>query len=318
MTSKPNINIINEQLSKFRRLLQLKYHFYVNSEYANTADFEENKDNRFGKIPSLFEPKKTSIYVDNFIDHLTNNIYNNLSKKAKRNLTKHEFQAINSIRSKNIVIRPADKGAGICVMSTGMYETKCYALLGNTKEYRLVDSINVDNIMENSNKILNKFKNNGIISQKEFDFATAYTPRIPVFYGNPKVHKQNIPLRPIISQIDGPTSRLNKLADNLLTTTEARVDNLIKDTPSFLNMVLGMDIPKGALLVTMDVTSLYTNIPWEEGVDLVVREFTLAELTMDPKLLRELLEFILHNNFFAYNQKYYQQTFGTAWVQEWR
>ena len=65
-------------------------------------------------------------------------------------------------------------------------------------------------------------------------------------------------------------------------------------------------------LVTMDVTSLYTNIPWEERVNLVVQEFAITEPTVDPALLRELLNYILHNNFFSYNDKFYRQTFGTA------
>ena len=192
------------------------------------------------------------------------------------------------------------------------YTKKNVTLLNNEKEYEKVDNIDLDNIMLKSTNILTKFKNHVIITAKELDFATTFKPRTPVFYGNPKVHKGGNPQRPIISQIDSPTSRLNQLADRLLTTTEDRVDGLIRDTPSFLRMVVGMDIPDGALLVTMDVTSLYTNILWEEGVRLVTGEFVRAEPSIDPTLLVELLEFILQNNFFMYNQQSCQQTFGTA------
>jgi len=33
----------------------------------------------------------------------------------------------------------------------------------------------------------------------------------PTFYGIPKIHNLGAPLRPIVSQINGPTSRLSEL-----------------------------------------------------------------------------------------------------------
>jgi len=51
---------------------------------------------------------------------------------------------------------------------------------------------------------------------------------MPRFYGIPKVHKQNIPLRPIVSQINGPTSKVNELVDYYLSVAETQIPYLFR------------------------------------------------------------------------------------------
>lgn len=105
---------------------------------------------------------------------------------------------------------------------------------------------------------------------KELQTLVSYEIRTPQFYGLPKVHKPNNPIRPIVSQINGPTYALNKIVDKALVFAESQVPHLVIDTKSFLNKIIKTLLPNGVILVTFDVTSLYTNIEWEEGIRLVV------------------------------------------------
>ena len=43
----------------------------------------------------------------------------------------------------------------------------------------------------------------------------------------------------------------------------------IKDTTDFINFIERKKLPRNTLLVSMDVTSLYTNIPQEQGMQIV-------------------------------------------------
>ena len=64
----------------------------------------------------------------------------------------------------------------------------------------------------------------------------------------------------------------------------------------------------------MDVTSLYTNMPQEEGITIVcnVYNFHANNPPIATNFLREMLSLILKENSFQFNGKDYLQTNGTA------
>ena len=69
------------------------------------------------------------------------------------------------------------------------------------------------------------------------------------------------------------------------------------------------------MLVSMDVTSLYTNIPHEEGITIVCKTYEKFHLSKPPiptLYLRDMLRLILKENSFHFNGKNYLQTHGTA------
>ena len=72
-------------------------------------------------------------------------------------------------------------------------------------------------------------------------------------------------------------------------------------------------IPPGVLLVTMDVTSLYANIPHVDGVDACYKflnEHRVTDISTD--VLCSLISFILTHNNFVFDDHSYLQTSGTA------
>ena len=72
-------------------------------------------------------------------------------------------------------------------------------------------------------------------------------------------------------------------------------------------------LPENAILVTMDVSALYTNIPQNEGVQCVEEELNKRKNPKVPTgFLTRLLEIILKYNIFEFNQELYQQVIGTA------
>ena len=74
-------------------------------------------------------------------------------------------------------------------------------------------------------------------------------------------------------------------------------------------------IHQDTILVSMDVASLYTNIPQEEGITTVCRAYDTFHNNNPPiptKYLREMLDLILKENSFQFNGENYLQTHGTA------
>ena len=67
-----------------------------------------------------------------------------------------------------------------------------------------------------------------------------------------------------------PTSRISKLVDEHIKQYVPLTESYITDTQHFIKKIKSLgNIPEGALLCTLDVSSLYTNIPNEEGIKVV-------------------------------------------------
>ena len=72
---------------------------------------------------------------------------------------------------------------------------------------------------------------------------------------------------------------------------------------------------ENTVLVSMEVTSLYTNIPREEGITTVCNAYETFYKSSPPiptRFIREMLQLILKENSFQFNGKHYFQIHGTA------
>ncbi|XP_068670189.1 uncharacterized protein [Montipora foliosa] len=144
---------------------------------------------------------------------------------------------------------------------------------------------------------------------------TPNPPRIPVFYTLTKIHKAKPVGRPIISGCEGPTERMPSFVDSLLQPVAKVQKSYLKDTTEFINFIERTKVPENTFLVSMDVTSLYTNIPQEEGITVVCNAYEVFHENNPPiptALLREMLGLILKENSFQFNGRNYLQTHGTA------
>ncbi|CAH3019778.1 unnamed protein product, partial [Porites evermanni] len=150
---------------------------------------------------------------------------------------------------------------------------------------------------------------------KKWLSQTPSPPRIPLFYTLTKIHKPVLTGRPIISGCDGPTERISSFLDHILQPIAKVQKSYLKDTTQFINFIEKRKVPNNAILVSMDVTSLYTNIPQEEGLNTVCKAyeaFYKNDTPIPTNSLRSLLRLILQENSFQFNGRNYLQTHGTA------
>ena len=103
------------------------------------------------------------------------------------------------------------------------------------------------------------------------------------------------------------------MLDIILQPLLLNTKSYIKDTPDFLRKIEELTILSEENFFTLDVTSLYTNIPLEESLDIMEKEFFPKTNCCLPILyLRKLLELILKCNNFKFDRKHYLQINGTA------
>jgi hypothetical protein len=317
---KPKLDQLNKDFLRFERKLQLFYFFkQKNNEDAGPYRRGILEGN------STWWPKKLNAHITKMCHDIKEECYKSLTKsKIKPNLTKDEISALQSLKNnKKIIIKKCDKGGGIAVMDSDSYLNKVTEMVSDAKTYR---NTNVDDSIEvkqSCDTLISNLGSQGLLNKKQLQYLTNFEPRCPLFYGLPKVHKPNIPLRPICSQIEGPTSRLNELVDKYLTVAEQSIPFLLQDTTAYLLLIeQNKHVSPNTILCTVDVTSLYTNIPHEEGAQWVADfyEETLplwngqcnGLCPIDKLTLYNYMLFILRNCTFEFNARQYTQLYGTT------
>ena len=247
-----------------------------------------------------------------------------LFNNYRSNLTKLEQTALNNLRKNdNIVIKPADKGGATVLMNKSAYLTEAYRQLGNVNYYTKLDEPIYKNNISKINDILQKMFGDGFITNKQLEFLRATdADRARVFYLLPKIHKPlakwpqaDMPEgRPIVSDTGSESYRVSKFIDSHTRPISVRHPAYVKDTYDFINKVRGVTIPTNAVLITGDVSSLYTNMNLD-------RTLSVARTALDKcrplekksnGYLCDLLDVTLRNNDFTFNGDHYLHTCGTA------
>ena len=147
--------------------------------------------------------------------------------------------------------------------------------LDDRKNYMPLETPMVQETSRRVEEIINDLHQGNHIDTmtKKWLSQTPSPPRIPVFYTLTKIHKPVLTGRPIISGCDGPTERISSFLDHILQPIAKAQKSYLKDNTQFINFIEKMKVPNNAILVSMDVTSLYTNIPQEEGIHTVCKAY---------------------------------------------
>ena len=216
----------------------------------------------------------------------------------------------------DVVILPADKGNATVVMSKEEYDRKIMALL-DTPTYRKLPR---DPTASQENKIsrtLLKLKKDKKLPLRVYDRLRPSGPQPPRIYGLPKIHKPDVPLRPIVSCINSPTYRLSQHISTLIPPLAGHTETAVKNSAALVEELSHERVTQDELLVSFDVSSLFTNVPVPEAVE-VIREMLkrdpkLSErTTLDADTIADLLSLCLKSTYFRYNSCYYEQKEGAA------
>lgn len=275
--------------------------------------------------PSTFNPRGSN-GLETFI---TNN-YEAVSKlptiRHKRwNISLQEKQAIKDLaNNKSIVIKPADKGSGVVIMNTHDYILEAHRQLSDTNFYELLNSDLTTEFTLEIDTYLKRMYLNKEIDKKAYQFLSPsnYEATAGRFYLLPKIHKgvSPPPGRPIISAIKSPTERISQFLDHFLQPGLINIKSYVKDTGHFLyliDQITGLD--NTCLLVSFDVTSLYTNVPLEEARRAVASSLLKTRNHSDlphTESLLFLLKLVFTKNIFSFSDgeklTYYLQTNGVS------
>ena len=269
-------------------------------------------------------PDNTNLleYISLVLNDLkTNN--NENDNRSRRNISNEQQKSLVALRDNNdLIVKPADKGGAIVIWPRESYLMEAYKL-NNNLHYKLITTDPFPQLITDINQFVKTIHNKQFIDYTTFKFLYIDKPtRKPTLYLLPKIHKPDVPGRPIISGCGGPTVRLSEYNDFYLKPLMNNINSYVKDSTDFLKRIfrLNNNIPtNNNILVTIDVKSLYTNIPNEEGIsasiNLLKEHYASHNINLD--VIHDTLELVLNNNSLNSTVNIIYKRTEPLWAHQW-
>ena len=153
-------------------------------------------------------------------DRACTQIIGTLSKArtTTTNLQPSELKALRELRSDDsLMILPVDKGRTTVVMDKTTYNAKVANMLSDTSTYKPLIKDPTSALQRQMNSLLLSLHKSSHLSDYHYHKLRDSAGHIPLLYALPKVHKHDVPLRPIVSFISSPTHSLSKYLVSILS-----------------------------------------------------------------------------------------------------
>lgn len=212
------------------------------------------------------------------------------STSSSLNRDTHVLKQIkNKVKDNNLIISKADKGNTVAILDKVDYIGKVDTFLQDTNLLKLnsnpTDKFQKDlkNVLKTCNFIITPFDKHKYINMN---------PSAPVLYGLPKLHKPNIPIRPVVSYLNTPAYKIRKKLNNTLADLiNFKPKYTIENSSELIEKINNTKLTDNSKLCFFDVSSLFTSIPIDELRTIIHNYITKNNLpTLVELELKDLLE----------------------------
>ena len=263
------------------------------------------------------ELERSKFYEDtfnhNFILMNIENIFYDLKNEINDFLPKRFLIGLKSLqKEKSFRISKADKGGKIVIVDKIDYDNEMKTLLDDTLVYQKLKINPLHKMQTEFNKGLSEICKKYDTFKEKLTQFNSRLPSLPYMYGLPKIHKENVPYRPIISNVNSPSYKLAKWLSKQLSKSLGKFsESHIKHNMEILTELKKI-VPGNNKFISFDVKSLFTNVPLDVTMDFLRRKLPTLSIDFDVPVecLLELVELCLKNPCFQFGEDFYSQIFG--------
>ena len=236
------------------------------------------------------------------------------------NLTKKERIALKQLMDNpHLIINKADKGNTVVIEDRSDYITNAEKHLKDPTTYIPLNHDPTTTLKTNIQDKLKLMKQNRFLTEHWYQYCLPpESHRTSRLYFLKKIHKNPHGIRPIVSSCESITENISTFVDHWLQPYVKQLPSHIQDSSEFIKLIEKTKLPKECILASIDVSSLYTNIPHQDGLESIAFYLNNEKLTFnhpeqpEPEIIVELAKLVLKNNTFEFNEQIYLQKQGTA------
>ncbi|XP_025262217.1 uncharacterized protein LOC112637212 [Camponotus floridanus] len=216
-------------------------------------------------------------------------------------------------KNKDLILTRADKGNVTVALGRTDYINKVQQLLGDENTYTIIKKDPTKKLISSLRELLSRWKNHGYISNAIYKSLLFTDGTLPRAYSLPKIHKTNIPFRLIVSSINSPLYSLALFLHKVMIKNFPIAPSHINNSFDLVHKLADIHIDDDSVLISLDVTSLFTNIPVDLALSSVSSRWRFIQNTCGLPEFEFLnaVRLVLNSTFFTFNNMFYKQTFGT-------
>ena len=109
-------------------------------------------------------------------------------------------------------------------------------MLNDKQTYTALKSDPTGRTERDLNQRLLLLKKSGRISEETYKLLRSSDGLAPRLYGLPKIHKEGVPLRPIVSFVNSPAYNVSRYLARVLSPVVGNTDNTVKNSQHFSNL----------------------------------------------------------------------------------
>ncbi|GAB1861615.1 hypothetical protein CAJAP_02694 [Camponotus japonicus] len=213
----------------------------------------------------------------------------------------------------DLFVTKADKGQVTVVMNKIDYVEKMEALLCDQSTYKKLNKDPIRKLTNRINTIVKSWRSNDLINETTHKKLNCTNGNLPRCYGLPKIHKSGFPLRIIVSSIGSPLYNVAQYIHDILKISIVEPKSHVKDGWTFSNNLKDKFIMDDEIMISLDVTALFTNIPKDLVLSAVTKRWNYIAPNTKFSLSQFLyaIETVLDSTSFSFNGQFYEQIFGS-------
>ena len=220
------------------------------------------------------------------------------------------------LKEYDLMAVPFDKGCGFCIMTKQQYSDKLNDVTTGEQFSEVTDISGKKHLLQRTedafNKKLEYLKKHGQLGSSVYNKLRSSGSQPARLYGLAKVHKDGIPLRPVLSLPGSCYANINQfISDFSVNLPGASIETSTMKVKHLLETVVLSDDEE---IVSFDVKSLYTNVPIDEAIDFALAKLYASEHRpkMPQNTFHELMKLAVKNVKFMVDGKWFVQKDGVA------
>ncbi|BHF78724.1 hypothetical protein SprV_0602183800 [Sparganum proliferum] len=259
--------------------------------------------NMIAAVESILSQTEATEETKSLIRHQVSSLL--MAHRPREVLSKVERDALRELKADKDLV----KGRSTVVLDRTDYLQKTKGLLEDRQFYVPCSTNPVKLLTREINATLLALEKSGTITPTDRRMARSEETALARFYGLRKVHKDGAPLRPILSLKGTPTYGLAKWLFRRLKFLTAESDTTVSSSAQFLEKLKGVSLHPNEVMVSFDVTSIFTSIPQDlaiETIELLLQsKYDETENRLGRAQVLQLLKFYLRT-YFTFDRTIYE------------